>query len=178
MKYNEQEFDQMLTESLLSPPPEDALVRVIPLKQAMNYVLIGMVLCTVLLNFAGLNYLLPTIGSILILLGYRSLRLGNRWLYGCFVMEIINVLTRILLLIIGTTIYQNEINILEAQKVLLAIGAISSYVQYFCLWRALCIVRKKASVKISLKSVVALFVFYVILGVFALMNYEGFLFLL
>ena len=47
-------------------------------QRAMNRVLAGLALGTVTLNFWGLNYLLPPVGQVLLLLGLRPLRRENR----------------------------------------------------------------------------------------------------
>lgn len=40
----------------------------------MNRILFGMALCAITLNFWCLNYILPAIGTVLLLLGFRTLR--------------------------------------------------------------------------------------------------------
>ena len=46
----------------------------------MNRILFGMALCAITLNFLCLNYILPAVGTVLLLLGFRTLRRENRWL--------------------------------------------------------------------------------------------------
>lgn len=74
----EQELEQLLSEGLSAPPPEAVLREITPWRRAVNRILTGLVLKTVTLNFWGLNYILPAIGQILILLGLRPLRRENR----------------------------------------------------------------------------------------------------
>ena len=65
-------------------PPEEIVEEVTPWKRAMNRVLVGMALSTVTLNFLLLDTILPAIGVVLMLLGFRSLRCENRWFRSCF----------------------------------------------------------------------------------------------
>ena len=76
------EFTEMKLEALLKETlPETALVenlRVInPLGAAVDKIIAGMVMTTITLNFLYLNYILPTVGILLIYLGMRTLRSGN-----------------------------------------------------------------------------------------------------
>ena len=62
-----------------SLPPDDGLVEEItPWRRAMKRALLGIALNLVTLNFWCLNYLLPAIGTLLLLLGFRALRRENR----------------------------------------------------------------------------------------------------
>lgn len=74
----EQDLDDLLSEGLSSPPPESILREITPWRRSMNRILWGMVLETITLNFWGLNYILPAVGHVLILLGLRTLRRENR----------------------------------------------------------------------------------------------------
>ena len=67
---NEREFDDLLTRSISDLPPDEELVREItPWRKAMNRILLGFGLTSITLNFLCLNYLLPAIGVVLMLLG-------------------------------------------------------------------------------------------------------------
>ena len=73
----EPDLDDLLSEGLSAPPPEHILREITPWRRAMNRILWGLVLGNITLNFWGLNYLLPAIGHVLILLGLRPLRREN-----------------------------------------------------------------------------------------------------
>ncbi|HCO50788.1 MAG TPA: hypothetical protein DIT21_05145, partial [Oscillibacter sp.] len=73
----------VFSESFSALPPEEVVRDVTPWKRAMNQVLIGMVLCTIILNFWYLNYILPAVGMVLWLLGLRALRRENGYFTAC-----------------------------------------------------------------------------------------------
>ena len=89
---SEGEFDAVLGAGLPDLPPEEIVEEVTPWKRAMNRVLVGMALSTVTLNFWLLDTILPAIGVVLMLLGFRSLRLENRWFRSCFVLALIRAI--------------------------------------------------------------------------------------
>ena len=75
-------FDALLTEGAAAlPPPAD----VSPWRSAMSCVVWGIALKTLTLQLLYLHYILPTLGCILLVLGFRTLRQENgalRWAYG------------------------------------------------------------------------------------------------
>ena len=82
------DFDRLLRESLDgADAPEEIVHAVRPWTQAVSYLMTGLVLTTIHLNFLYLQYLLPTIGYSCVVLGLRSLRQTNgafraSWLIG------------------------------------------------------------------------------------------------
>ena len=75
----DQEFDVYLEEIMDTPPPEDLSGDFTPWRGAMNRILWGTGLTTLTFNFWNLDVILPAIGWIMLLLGYRILRKENRW---------------------------------------------------------------------------------------------------
>lgn len=77
--FNEKQLENLLQEHL----PETSLVGdlrdINPFRGAVSKVISGMVMTTITLEFLYLNYILPTIGIMLIYLGMRTLRDGNRY---------------------------------------------------------------------------------------------------
>ena len=76
-------FDELLREDAAAlPPPADG--EITPWRTAMDRILWGMGLTTITLNFLWLDVLLPAIGAVLLVLGFRTLRRENaplRWGY-------------------------------------------------------------------------------------------------
>lgn len=83
------DFESLLENMAPEVPPEDVVARVTPWKQSINRVLAGMALTIIKLNLGCLNYILPAIGTILLLLGFRTLRHENKWFESCFVVSIL-----------------------------------------------------------------------------------------
>lgn len=69
---NEKAFEAALQASVPEPLPDKVAAAVTPWKRAMGRVLAGTALTGT--NLWGLNYLLPGIGLVLMLLGFRLLR--------------------------------------------------------------------------------------------------------
>lgn len=82
-------FDRDM-QTLLEQLPEEQLPadRVTPWRQAMRCVLWGIGLTSITLNFWNLQHLLPMVGSILLVLGFRTLRQENGCLRSCWRLSI------------------------------------------------------------------------------------------
>ena len=103
------DFEAMLARSVPDVPPEEIVAEVTPWRRAMNRILFGMALCAITLNFLCLNYILPAIGTVLLLLGFRTLRQENRWLGGCFAITVVRAAYFFMTLILNTTILQSAV---------------------------------------------------------------------
>lgn len=82
---SEKAFEAALQASVPERLPDKAAA-VTPWKRAMGRVLAGTALTVLGTNLWGLNYLLPGIGLVLMLLGSRLLRRENRWFRCCFLL--------------------------------------------------------------------------------------------
>ncbi len=77
----DREFDQLLYQGAAQLPPDDSTCRdTAPWRRAFTLICWGLALTTVTLNFLHLQYILPPVGAVLLLLGFRALRRENRWL--------------------------------------------------------------------------------------------------
>ena len=101
-------FEALLAQSVDELPPEEIVADVTPWRRAMERVLFGLALCMVTLNFWCLNYLLPAIGTVLLLLGFRALRRENPWLRGCFVCAVLRAACVFPSLVLNTTILPGD----------------------------------------------------------------------
>ena len=72
------DFDRHIMEELSQIPPAE-LPRFTPWRPAMDRIVVATALLTFRFQFFYLQYLLPLLGAVLVYLGYRSLRLENRW---------------------------------------------------------------------------------------------------
>lgn len=85
-KLNEAEFDDLLLDLSDAPPPAEVTDELSPWRTAMSRIVWGIGWTTITLNFLHLDFLLPCVGAMMMLLGFRSLRRENRWFalgYGC-----------------------------------------------------------------------------------------------
>lgn len=167
------DFEAMLARSVPDVPPEEIVAEVTPWRRAMNRILFGMALCAITLNFLCLNYILPAIGTVLLLLGFRALRQENRWLGGCFAITVIRAAYFFATLILNTTILQSAVFTPAVTTALTAVNAVLLLALYFCFWRGLLAVQKKAGLPAQTGGALALIVWYALVCVLAAVHYTG-----
>lgn len=167
------DFEAMLARSVPDVPPEEIVAEVTPWRRAMNRILFGMALCAITLNFLCLNYILPAIGTVLLLLGFRTLRRENRWLGGCFAVTVIRAVYFFATLVLNTTILQSAVFTPTVTAALTAVNAVLLLALYFCFWRGLLAVQKKAGLPAQTGGALALIVWYALVCVLAAVHYTG-----
>lgn len=167
------DFEAMLARSVPDVPPEEIVAEVTPWRRAMNRILFGMALCAITLNFWCLNYILPAIGTVLLLLGFRTLRRENRWLGGCFAVTVIRAVYFFATLILNTTILQSAVFTPAITTALTAGNAALLLALYFCFWRGLLAVQAKAGLPAQAGGALALIVWYALVCVLAAVQYSG-----
>ena len=164
-------FDELLREDAAAlPPPADG--EITPWRTAMDRILWGMGLTTITLNFLWLDVLLPAIGAVLLVLGFRTLRRENaplRWGY------------RLSLLSLAIRFAGDVLAALPVD-----VGNTLAYVHipvtlalYVCLWRGMVGVSRAAGAeKPAAPAAGAMAVFYAALTALALIGLEGWLLVL
>lgn len=167
------DFEAMLARSVPDVPPEEIVAEVTPWRRAMNRILFGMALCAITLNFWCLNYILPAIGTVLLLLGFRTLRQENRWLGGCFAVTVIRAAYFFATLILNTTILQSAVFTPAVTTALTAANAVLLLALYVCFWRGLLAVQKKAGLPAQAGGALALIVWHALVCVLAAVQYGG-----
>ena len=164
-------FEALLAQSVDELPPEEIVADVTPWRRAMERVLFGLALCMVTLNFWCLNYLLPTIGTVLLLLGFRALRRENPWLGGCFVCAVLRAACVFPSLILNTTILPGD----AYKSAAAAVSAALMLALLLCFWQGLRAVRRKAGLPAQGGGAGALLAWYVLMCVLAAVHYTGLL---
>ena len=170
---NEKDFETMLEKSVLDFPPDDVVEDVTPWKKAMSRVLIGIALCAITLNVWCLNYILPAVGMVLSLLGFRSLRRENKWFRNCFIITVIRAAYFFPMLILNTTIIQSAIFTSQVTSVLTVANLLLLLVEFFCFWRGLRTVQRKVNLPPRAGGAVALIIWYALMYVLAFIQYNG-----
>lgn len=157
---DEQDFDALLSRSLPELPPEDIVARTVPGKKALNRILVGYFLSTFTINGLGLNLILPVIGQILMLLGFRALQHENRWFNACYVFAVLQAFLRFGKLILDTTIFdlpfEDPQNAASAFYIALALQVLLTVVSLLCFWRGLRTVQKACGIRSKAIGVLAL----------------------
>ena len=157
---DEQNFDALLSRSLPELPPEDIVARTVPGKKALNRILVGYFLSTFTINGLGLNLILPVIGQILMLLGFRALQHENRWFSACYVFAVLQAFLRFGKLILDTTIFdlpfEDPQSAANAFYIALALQVLLTVVSLLCFWRGLRTVQKACGIRSKAIGVLAL----------------------
>lgn len=112
-RLNDSEFNDILLDLTDAPPPPEVSDELSPWRSAMSRIVWGIGWSTITLSFLYLDYLLPAVGVIMLLLGFRSLRRENKWFalgYGC-------AWARLLWWLVGfgieLTVFQNDAAVLD-----------------------------------------------------------------
>lgn len=162
-------FEALLAQSVDELPPEEIVADVTPWRRAMERVLFGLALCMVTLNFWCLNYLLPAIGTVLLLLGFRALRRENPWLGGCFVCAVLRAACVFPSLILNTTILPGD----AFRSAAAVVSAALMLTLLLCFWQGLRAVQRKAGLPAQGGGAGALLAWYVLMCVLAAVHYTG-----
>lgn len=170
---NDRDFDAMLSQSVSELPPDDITEDVTPWRRSMNRILFGFALCVITLDFLGLNYILPAVGMVLLLLGFRTLRRENGWFVACYGIAVLRTLDFFADFILSSTIYKSEILTPDIQSIDNAVVIALLLVQILCFWRGLCAVKRKAGLPPTAGAAFAFFVWYVLGVLAALAHLEG-----
>lgn len=166
------EFDAVLRESLPELPPDEIVRAVTPWRRAVKWVLIGLALNTLTLNFLCLNYILPAIGMVLMVLGFRSLRRENGWFRACYVLTTVRCAYFSAVLILNATLFHTALERPLVSYILIGLTSSLCLAVFFCLWRGIKAVLRKAGLPDRARSAAALIVWEMLLLVLALLPVE------
>lgn len=172
-KTNDESFEKAL-EQIIPEPSGTVVSEITPWKKSMNRVLTGLALEIITLNFYCLNYILPTVGTILKLLGFRTLKYENKWFKACYFISVILALFRFSSLILNATIIQSAYNSSSVGAVVKFIISALFIIQIICLWRAFLAVQRKAELPEHANGAAALIAVSIITELLALIEFQGF----
>ncbi len=92
MKDMDKQFDQSLIEELREIIPlEGEIQEINPWSRPLGLIIWGLILTSIKLNFLFLHYILPTLGSAQIYLGFRSLRRENKYFKTLWLMSMVRL---------------------------------------------------------------------------------------
>ena len=133
----DQDFERILKSSVADIPPTDVIRGITPHRTAVNRIITGLVLTTFTLNIAGLDYIGPAIGAILLAAGFRIIRRGNGFFKAGYALSLLNIALMAALLAVNATIYASDFT---GSAVSTAYGFINLLVKMsviICFWRGL-----------------------------------------
>ncbi len=160
-------FDQLLREDATALPPSLAVVN--PWREAMALVLWGMGLTTITFNFLYLNMILPALGGILMVLGFRTLRQENNALRWCWRLSIVMAVARSISFVLAALPVDTGNTIAYLMAALIIVLSL-------CLWRGMVGVSRAAGAeKPAAPAAGALVIYYVVMCVLAFISLEGWL---
>ena len=173
MKYDERDFDTMLENDVAELPPEDIVHEVTPWKISMHRVLIGLALSTLTLNFWCLNYIFPTLGMLLMLLGFRALRKENRWFKACSLITAVYNAYWLLILLLNATVYQRTLYDSELADYLTVFNLLLQFARLICLWQGIKAVQRKAGLEEHAGGALGLMIWFAIICLLSIISYSG-----
>lgn len=170
---NETDFDAMLQNSLPEPPPDDIVRDVTPWRKAMDYVLVGLSFNAITLNSMALDYILPAIGLILMLLGFRTLRRENGWFRACLVITAIRGAYLFPTLVLSATIFQSLAHSSPFFSAFTVFNLVLAVSQCVCLWKGFKSVKEEAGLPPQVGAAAALAVWYLVISLLAIWGTTG-----
>lgn len=168
------ELESLLAESLSAPPPDSLITEITPWRQAMNRALTGLALASVTLNFLWLDYLLPSVSYIQLLLGLRVLRRENGFFKTWWAVNLVRSGWWFFCLLRNAVPGSQSFFALAPFKALRYVFLALQFVQLFCLWRGLKAIQRKAGLTPQ-SSGGGLIVWNLIVVGLGLMGYSGWL---
>ena len=160
-------FDQLLREDASALPP--AMAEVNPWREAMTLVLWGIGLTTITLNFLYLDMILPALGGILMVLGFRTLRQENAALQWCWRLSIAAAAVR-------SASFALAALPVDGKAIPAYVVVALTFALYFCLWRGMVGVSRAAGAeRPAAPAAGALVIFYAVMCALASMELRGWL---
>lgn len=170
------ELEELLADGLPDLPPEEIVRSVTPWRRAMDRVITGSALRAVTLSLFGLQYLLPALGTLLLLLGYRALRRENRWFRVCFVLAAAETAYSIPLLALNTSsVYAPQVLTPAVSQCLTVLEMGLLLTQFLCLWRGLLAVQRRAGLPPKANAALGIVAWYAALCLSARLGWQGWL---
>ena len=163
---DERNFENMLRESaeLLPPPPTE---EVAPWRTSMLYILWGLGLTTITFNFLYLDVILPSLGAILLVLGFRILRCENGFLRWGFHLSLASLAIRSAAMILSALP-------VDLGLTLAYVNIFLTFALYVCLWRGMIGISRSAGMdKPAAPAAGALVIFYAVLMLLAYSSAAG-----
>lgn len=169
----EEEFETVLRESVPPTPPDAVAKGVTPWRRAVRRVLFGMTMNLITLNFLNLNSILPGIGLLLCLVGFRALRKENKWFCACFFLTILKCIYYLSETVFKASIYRENIYQTDAMQIAAAANVLVLFLLCICLWNGFQTVRKKSGQSVKMGAAAALPFWCFLLLFFSFLNSQG-----
>ena len=144
-----------------------------PWERAMGRVLMGIILTSLTLNFWCLDHILPAIGTVLMVLGFRALRKENPWFRSGYLLAAVRAWCVWVTLILNTTILPGLSS--QGDGVWVLVSLALALAEFFCLWRGFRAVRQRAGLLPRAEGAAGLMAWYGGMYLLAAIHYQGLL---
>ena len=174
---NEDEFEisQEILETVFEElPPENVVAASNPSSVGMDKIIAGIALGGITFNFLALNYILPTIGFVLLVLGFRNLHSENSWFKLAYICSVLRLIIQVPQLILNATVYSGYLQG-SIGKVMLYCSCALKMLMLFAFWMAIDKVQEKAGIKEKSFSAGALFLWHSLTLIAAVMGLNSIL---
>lgn len=171
---SEKEFDDILKNTLNAKPPnEDIAKSITPWKKAFNTAILGMALSSLVPNILLMNYILPVIGTLLSIAGFRILRQENKHFRACYILSAVKAVMAVLNCIFSATVYSTvEVNH-PLGKTLGFAGFAATFLIFIFFTLAIRQTQIKANIPVNIRNPVAMIFLYLVIGLLSLLQYNG-----
>lgn len=166
-------LDRLIEDSLDSLPPDDVVDHVSAGKTAFDLIIAGLALSTITLDILALGYILPLIGVVLLLLGFRRLRGENGWFKACFVISAVRCFSVAAQCIIAATVYHSTFMTTGAADITAQVSVILVFALIICLRKGILAAQKRARLEPHAGGATALIIWYAVVCALALVKFEG-----
>lgn len=144
-----------------------------PWERAMGRVLMGIILTSFTFSFWCLDHILPAIGTVLMVLGFRALRKENPWFRSGYLLAAVRAWCVWVTLILNTTILPGLSS--QGDGVWVLVSLALALAEFFCLWRGFRAVRQRAGLPPRAESAAGLMAWYGGMYLLAAIHYQGLL---
>lgn len=170
---SEHEFDLYLEEIIDAPPPAELTEEFTPWRKAMNRILWGTALTTLTLNFLNLDTILPGIGIIMMVLGYRTLRNENKWYKTAWIITVFRAIWFCISVFFHSTILSEDAVISDFLLITTYLWQIPLFISLLSLRNGIRSVHKKAG--LPPHGGTGLLIWYIVIFLMAMVNFSGLL---
>ncbi len=172
---NDKDMDALFLEALPDMPPEGAVERVNPWRRPLNLVIWSLALTMVTLNFAALQYILPALGLVLSVLGFRGLRKERGGFRACWWLTVLRVAVRLAQLFLFAAIWQETAWGQSLNAALLTVNILSEFLILCCLRSGIRSLQARSGVQPHTGAATGLIIWYVVLTVLGILGAKGIL---
>ncbi|NLB21126.1 MAG: hypothetical protein GX829_10005 [Clostridium sp.] len=173
MDIKDSNFDQEIVNLFTEiSPSEEELPMINPWSMPIGFITWGLILTTVKLEFFKLQYILPTVGVLLVFLGFRSLRNENKFFKLAWLLSILKLLVQLVDLILLSTPLNYILN-QEASFELVIVMLIMQITMFLLFHKGLMMVYKKANKTMEDNPLIWISVWTIIAAILAYTSWNG-----